>query len=1031
MKKFKLAALLHCGVAPSIVGLALAFPALSFAQVTNESADPAIADQNIIVVTGSRITSPNRSSVSPISVVGERELKLSGANRAEDILNSLPQSFGAQSKGVSNGSDGTATANLRNLGETRTLVLVDGRRLPPGDPSRSAGDSIGSAADLNNVPAFLVKRVDVLTGGASAAYGADAVAGVVNFILDREFKGLKLDLQAGAYLHNNKNNVADIIAADPRNFQYPTGQAFDGANYDLGIAAGTDFADGAGHVVVYGTYHQQRPVLQAARDYSSCWFSSNGATTSQFDNLSCFGSRNSAVANFITNGGIGDTGDGSFIIRPGQTSGPFLSSDRYNFAPTNYYQRPDKRWNAGLMVNFDVSDAFQPYGDILYMKDKSLAQIAPSGTFGNIFTINCSNPMLDAAGNIATALGCSTFGPGSTETVDASIFKRNTEGGGRVDDLQHEAFRASLGAKGTLSSAWSYDSYVQYAKTKYTETYLNDFSFSRTRLALNACVDPTGAPVSDPACVPYNIFTTSTTIQPTSATGVTQAAINYVNTPGHKSGYTREFIASGVLNGQLGEYGIQSPLASTGVAVAVGAEYRKQTVKLNTDIRYATGDLLGQGGETKPAYGSFDVWELLAEVNVPLVQDKPGFQKLGLDLAYRYSYYSTVKETNTWKIGAVWQPLEGDIGSGIMFRGSINRAVRAPTIQDIYAPRQLGLNGSDDPCAGIGGDPNMLAACLNTARNDPNFLAHYPTLAFNPASQYNGQTAGSATAGTTLKPEVAITKTIGVVFAPRGALTGFSASVDYFNINLRDTIKTDGFDTIMSQCLNSGSNYYCDLIKRDPTNGSLWLGPGGYIIDPVYNSGHLKTSGLDFDVAYDFKTDGLGAFNIGFNGTYLIKNKIEVLNHLDNGSLQSAGYYECVGYYGDNCGAPAPDWRHKMRVTWAPSEQFSISANWRHLGGTKWEARDPSTVQPASFNNGANAPGPFDKIKSYNYFDLAVTANVAKNFEFRIGANNIFDQDPPVINGNDFSSSFVNGNTYPGTYDALGRYIFVALTAKY
>lgn len=997
------------------------------------SADAGPSNQAEIVVTGSRIVSPNLQSASPITAVNAQELRLSGTTRVEDIVNSLPQAAASQSSGISNGSDGTATLNLRNLGDTRTLVLVDGHRLPPGDPSREAGSVLGSAVDVNNVPAFLVKRIDVLTGGASAAYGADAVAGVVNFILDRDFTGLKADLQGSLYAHNNASYVGDIVRADPRNFSAPHGPTNDGATYDASLAYGAKFAGGRGHVTIYGSYHHQDAVLQSARDYSACALDTTNSTVSRRDNLVCFGSRNSAVANFLTDGGLADTGAGAFIIdstTQGRTTRDFGDSDRYNYGPTNYYQRPDRRYNAGGFASFDLSDAFKPYIGGSYMDDKSVAQVAPSGTFGNLFTLNCGNPLLSPG--VATALGCATFGPGTLETVQSSIFKRNVEGGPRQDSLQHRAFRIIGGAKGDLSKTWSYDAYAQLGKTIYREEYLNDFSFSRTRLALNDCLNADGTPVGDTSCVPYNIFTGSTRIQPTAADGVTQAAIDYVNTPGRKSGYTREFVASGVLNGRLGDYGIQSPFAADGVAVAIGGEYRRENLKLNTDLEYATGDLLGQGAETKPTRGHFDVKEAFIETNIPLADDKPGFQRLDVDLAYRYSYYSTVHHTNTWKIGVDWTPFAGE-ASALRFRGSINRAVRAPTLQDLFAPNQLGLSGSDDPCADVTGDADAVAAsaaaCANTGRNDPNFANHYGKLVSNPASQYNGRTVGAITAGSSLKPEVAITQTIGMVLAPTsGMLRGASLSVDYYHINLRDTIKTDGFDTIFNQCLSTGSDYYCDLVRRDPTNGSLWLGPGGYVLDPIYNAGRLRDSGIDVDASYVLRTDRFGRFDLGFTGSYLLQQKVEVLTHNTDGSLSSEGFYDCKGYYGVNCGVPSPRWRHNLRVTWTPSDSgLGISGNWRHIGGTRLEAADPNPLQPAS----GSGAGPFDRIRTYDYFDLALTASVNNQLQLRLGVNNMFDKDPPIVNGNALTIANVNGNTFPGAYDALGRYVFVGITARY
>ncbi|HEX7857910.1 MAG TPA: TonB-dependent receptor plug domain-containing protein [Sphingobium sp.] len=987
-------------------------------------------DNNVIVVTGSLIRRTDLESQSPILAVQGDDMKLAGQSRVEDLINSLPQSFSGQNSGSANGADGTATVNLRNLKPTRTLVLVDGRRLPPGDPSRVAGSDDGSAADLNFIPSFLVKRVDVLTGGASATYGADAVAGVVNFILDKDFTGIKGDAQGAFFLHQNNSPYEQVIANDPRGFGYPTGQTADGGTYDVSLAAGKKFGDDRGHIVVYGTYHSQRAVTQASRDYSACGFTTNASTISALDNLSCAGSRNSAVANFLTDSGSQtDYGaGGSFTLaNNGQSTRPFENGDRYNFNPLQHFQRPDERYNFGGFLSYDFSDAAQFYFDGMYMRDKSVAQIAPSGTFGNVFTVNCSNPLLSTA--VASGLGCTAPGTGSLQTVGVSVFKRNVEGGGRQDDLEHRAFRLLGGLKGDFAKVWHYDVSFQWGKTIYNETYLNDFSKSRVQNAINACLNPDGTPIGDTSCSPYNIFTGTTTLQQSAAAGVTQAGLNYVSTPGQKSGFIDEIVASGVVTGDLGDYGITSPWATKGVNVAFGAEYRRQKLRLDTDQEFSTGDLLGQGGETKSTMGSFNVKELFTEVNAPLVGNVTGFQDLTLSAAYRFSSYSSVGDTNTWKIGLDWSPFAGDSLSGLRFRGSINRAVRAPTLQDLYAPSQLGLNGTNDPCADGGA---TAAACAFTGRNDPNFAAHYAGgIASNPASQYNAQSAGAITAGSTLSPEVAITKTAGMVFAPRsGPLRRLAVAIDYFDINLKDTIQKDGFDLIMSQCLNTGSNYYCSLIKRDPLNGSLWLGSGGYIVDPIYNGGRRKTSGIDFSGSYDMPTDRWGRFSLSFNGTLLLTEKTEVLAHNADGSLSSLGYYSCVGVYGDNCGVPSPRWRHRARVSWRSDVGVGLSVSWRHFSGTEWEARDPNPLQPASVTNDVNVAGPFDRIKPYDYIDLVLTFNVGNQAQFRLGANNLLDRDPPVINGADFSSSVQNGNSFPGTYDVLGRYVFAGFSFK-
>lgn len=1032
----------------STIMVSAAFAAPAIAQTAPAPADQsAPASNEAIVVTGSRISSPNLQSTSPITSLGAQELKLQGTTRVEDLVNSLPQAFVSQSSGVSNGSSGTATVNLRNLGDDRTLVLVDGHRLPPGDPSGG-----GSAADVNNIPSFLVKRIDVLTGGASATYGADAVAGVVNFIMDDNFQGFKLDVQGNINQHNNNNKfIESVIQGDPRYgnagnpISYPHGNTVDGGTYDIGGAFGTKLGD-SGHITVYGGYHHQAAVLQSSRDYSSCGLANgvyeNGGPppSTRFDDTFCSGSSNTAVTNFLPNAGAGSR----IIVTPANGATPAGvrpfngATDIYNFNPTNYYQRPDERFNFGGFANYDINDHFKPYMSFMFMDDHSVAQIAPSGTFNNVFTINCSNPLLSTSQ--ASALGCTAPGAGSLQTVATAIAKRNVEGGGRQDDLRHTDFRIVGGMKGDIIDGFSYDVYGQYGTTIYSEHYLRDFSKSRVQSAINNCQNPDGSAVIDQTCVPYNIFTGTTSLQNSTAAGVTQGAIDYVSTPGFKSGYTREEVVSATIQGDLGTYGVKSPFASDGVTIAFGPEWRRETLHLDTDAEYATGDLLGQGGQTKSVAGQYSVAEGFFEAQIPVAQDLPGIHSLALDTAYRYSHYTSVGHTNTYKIGFDWSPLDGELEGLIRVRGSYNRAVRAPTVQDFFQPSQLGLGGSIDPCAQRSGGRASaldLQTCLLTAQSDPNFAAHFNNgtgIARNPASQYNSITAGAATAGSTLKPETAITKTIGVIIEPKRLLPGFSASIDYYDIKLKNRIGTDGYNTIINQCLNTGSSYYCGLIHRDPSNGSLWLTPNGYINDPIYNAGHLKTSGIDVSAAYNFDAWGHGRVSISFNGTYLLHNKTEVTLHNDDGTISSNGYYDCKGFYGDFCGVPNPTWRHKLRVTYSPTEAFSFSADWRHTGATNLDAANHDLDASGNPLIGYGQPTSdfkFSKIKAYDYLDLSVTFTANEHFSMRAGVTNVFDRDPAIIPGADLGAGNNNGNTYPGYYDALGRGFFLGGTLNF
>ncbi|HYE50802.1 MAG TPA: TonB-dependent receptor plug domain-containing protein, partial [Azospirillaceae bacterium] len=565
-----------------------------------------------IVITGSRIRSANLVSTSPVTVIGSEEVKLQGTTRVEDLVNNLPQAFADQGGAVSNGASGTATVNLRNLGPTRTLVLVDGRRLPAGTPT--SGTAANVAPDLNQIPAALIERVEVVTGGASAVYGSDAVAGVVNFIMQDDFEGVRVDAQYSFYQHENDNKVADIVRA--RGFDLPDKNVTDGFTKDVTAVLGVNSENGKGNLTLYAGYREIDALTQAERDFSAC------ATGSDATGLTCSGSGTTSPARIQAVTPDGNLGT-NYTLDPGtgNTFRPYVGArDAFNFAPYNYYQRPDKRYTMGAMGHYEINEAVDVYAQLMFHDDRTIAQIAPSGLFyGNFYQVPCSNPLLSAD---QVQKLCTDLGYGLDDTATVLIGKRNVEGGGRQDDRQHTSYRMVGGFRGDLGGGWNYDVYGSRGEVVFAETYLNDFSVARGQRALNVVRDPaTGQAVcasvldgTDPNCVPYNIF---------SANGVTPAALAYLQTPGFQRGHTRQYIASGSLSGDLGQYGVQSPVATSGVGIALGAEYRKEALLLRTDNAFTTGDLAGQGGPTIGIEGSFNVKELFGELRVPLVEGQP------------------------------------------------------------------------------------------------------------------------------------------------------------------------------------------------------------------------------------------------------------------------------------------------------------------------------------------------------------------------------------------------------------------------
>jgi iron complex outermembrane receptor protein len=959
-----------------------------------------------VVVTGSRIVSPNLQSISPITAIGAEELNIAGKARIEDVLNQLPQAFAAQGSNLSNASDGTASVDLRGLGPQRTLVLVNGRRLMPGDPDG------GSAADLNQIPLTLVKRVDVLTGGASSVYGADAVAGVVNFVMDTEFEGVRIDSNYSFYNHkNDQTRIADVV--DARNFPLPDSTVNVGYSKDYSIAVGIGGAEGRGHATFYATYREVDPVLESQFDYSACTLNLAASGT----NYTCGGSGTSDPAHFfILNpdplgadpdpatcpGLSGCTFGADGVLRP------FVSADQYNFGPVNYFQRPDERFTAGAFMNFKLSDKADVYGELMFMDDRSVSQIAPSGSFFGTFAVNCNNPYMsaDQVQVICTDQGVAADGFGRVQ-----VGRRNTEGGGRQDDMGHESYRVVAGIRGELNEWLSYDGYLQHGETKRNSTYLNDFSNRRTGLALNAIDDGAGNIVclvnadadpanDDPNCAPWNIWQVG---------GVDAAGLAYLQTPGFQRATARQEIAHVDFTADFSSF-VKLPSTETGLVVNVGAEYRDEKTNFTVDEAFRTGDLAGQGAPTLPVFGRFDVSEAFFEARLPLVEGKTGAQSLSVEAGYRFSDYSTGFSTDTYKAGFDWAPIDM-----LRFRASYQHAVRAPNVGELFSSSFVGLDGSSDPCAGAEEDLEFTAAeCALTGVT----AAQYGNIAPNSANQYNGFLGGNPD----LTPESSDTISYGFVLRP--PVGDLSIAVDYFDIKIEDTISSTvggNADTYINNCLTTGLAAFCDLIHRDST-GSLWRSPAGFITDTSLNLGTLQTKGIDLQASY---TLNFGEHRLGFNlvGT--------LLDTLSNAPLPGFPSYDCKGFYGGICTVPAPEWRHSLRTNWrTPWNGLDVAATWRYYGEAKSERLSPNDQLAGP----VNANGLSNSVPAYNYIDLTASITFAEKFTFRVGANNLFDKSPPIIPSggvSDCPAGPCNGNTWAQVYDALGRQVFATVTIDF
>lgn len=1054
-----------------IAGLALAgFAAPALAQTAPATQADQPSQVSDIVVTGSRLRQPNLTTTSPVTQVTGEDIDVQGVTRVEDLVSQLPQAFAAQNSTVANGASGTATVSLRNLGSSRTLVLIDGKRMGYGSPQ-------DDAADLNQIPGQMVERVEVLTGGASAVYGSDAIAGVVNFIMRRNFEGIEIDAQYGFNQHNNDydgiGNVRKVLGAraagNPSQYVMPDDNVYTGFSREVNILMGVNAPDDRGNITLYAGYRKNNKVLGRDYDYSACSLGAPAADTP--DDFQCAGSGTSypgLFSDFGSNetkvGGVDVNPMPSFDLTIGNSGfRDYSDADAYNFGPLNYFQRPDERYTLGAFGHYDVTDKIEVYTQLMFSDYSTVAQIAPSGNFFGEFKggfrttdgssyINCDNPLLNAAQ--ASAIGCgaaaqtayntwvienadgttslSTEGattpgakPGEINEafrllndpnyVPMFIGRRNVEGGGRQSDIRYQAYRGVLGARGDLNDIWSYDLSIQYSRSQFTNIYRNEFSNTRLARALDVVTDPTtGEAVCssvlagiDADCVPYNIFAEG---------GVTQEALDYLQVPLVATGWTTQQIVTGSMTADLGAYGVKTPWASRGVQAAFGAEYRRDALDLTPDVSFTSGDGAGQGGPTLGLNGANQVYDVFVEAQVPIAEGMAFADQLSVDLAYRHSEYELGGGTDSWKIGADWAPVPS-----VRFRASMQRAVRAPNVIELFTSQGFNLFDMDnDPCDDLNDDgevnSSIPAACIGTNPWQVSEAQSQSGALDSPAGQYNVLQGGSSD----LNPEESDTLTLGVVFTPE-FLPGFNLTLDYFKIEVDNLISSIGEQNSLEACYTAGLQAACDNIQRN-ANGQLWIGSGN-VRDLNTNIGGLKTSGVDIAANYnvdlaDFGWDRAGTLGFSMVGTWI--EKLET----DTGLGFANSVYDCAGFYANQCGVPNPEWRHRMRVDWGtPIEGLNINGTWRYYG----PAEVAVLGADGSLNNAAAAR--LDReLDAQNYFDLAGTWQMRDNISVRAGVNNVFDSDPPLSYS---VGTTGNNNTYPQLYNAMGRYFFFGVTANF
>ena len=987
-----------------------AFSSLSIIALILVGSSSLMAQEDIeeVTVTGSRIDDVNVNSSSQISVVEIEAIENRGLTRVEDYLNDLPQISPSQSITNSNGASGTASVNLRNLGCGRTLVLMNGRRLAPGTTGG------GNCADLNSIPLLLLDRVEVLTGGATSVYGSDAVAGVVNFILDEDFEGFKASATHSFYQHKNDNTALRELVSG-YGYALADKDITVGDTTKVSFAFGGDINDGRGHMTAFVEKTDTDPILQGDFDISACALRSGysgcgGSSTippGRFADFGLYGAYGFTLADGtsprLDHKIVGDT----LMPREGQA---------YNYNPTNYFQRPDTRYNAGLFGHYDINDKVTAYVESRYMKSESVAQIAYSGTFGNINRFPCYNPLMSAqqynvlcgqwvgmggdhapdfaSGAAALAyISSLDIAVGNGDIIDYGAptyhLKRNVEGNPRQGAFFYKNFVNTAGIRGDINDNWSFDVNIQATRVDYQNEYRNDLSVT----AINRGVDVVsinGVPTcvsalngTDSSCMPYPLFNGGLPgdggLQAVWDGG--QELQNYIANATYINGNLKQTIISGYVTGELG---FAIPGAPANAMVVLGFENKEMSSDYRPDLPSRTGDRSGSGGATLPLAGEYDVDEMFFELSLPIRDN------VSVDLGARFADYSTGADTEAFKIGAYW-----NVTNSVALRASFQTAQRHATIGEMFSAVSDGLVDLDyDPC---GMDPDTgaapiasAAACAKTGL--PSAL--YGTDLKSPADQYNIRGGGNPE----VLPEESESMTVGLVITP-DRFAGLTVTLDYFDITVEDGIGAVSAKTALDKCIETGAAGFCNLINRHPVNGTLWLS-GGYISTQLTNISEESTSGID--VIFDYTRDTrFGSLTLQGVTTFL--DSYEIIE------LPGSTPISCAGDWGGSCGKnPMPEIMGNYSATLSTNFDTDVVLGLRYLGST-----DDLNANAIDFD-------------SYTYLDLTANYYGLDNTKITLGVANVLDKEPGYTS--DAGTAPGNGNTFPAYFDAFGRYIFLNLT---
>ncbi|MEL6366248.1 MAG: TonB-dependent receptor plug domain-containing protein [Pseudomonadota bacterium] len=996
----------------SACGLAIAVAVASPAAAQDADDD---AEGDVVIVTGTRIQQPNVTSTSPINTIGIEEIDKKFTSNVERVFRDLPITIPGDGQNVNNGTSGRAEVDLRALGPERNLILIDGKRVNPHD--------IDGIVDINFIPVIMLERIDIVTGGASAVYGSDALSGATNFILRNDFTGVEID--SG----------------------YSWTAEGEGEIYDVSVIMGAELDGGRGHAVLAAGYTDRNPVLLADREYGIFGVSSttgsglgspppapapecSGNTGFTTDHASGVGSTTAIPATLnLRSGNNYQFRDDLSLVQD--------ECARFNFNPFNYYQTPQRRWQAMTTANYEINEYMNMYARAGFASTLVDSQIAPSGTFGQTFTIPIMNPFFTDATRQTILDDLNTFAasqagvvPGDTNGFGAAgivdvnsdgVFdendaflstarRRTLELGPRTSIFDTDQFQLVWGVDGTIPGMpdWRYDFSWQYGESDFVETRDGFTNLGNLQLGIDTvdpdqCLSVTGVATGAP-CTPINIF------GPVGSITQAQADSGFFIAIANDVRLAKQTVVHGSANGPIP--GLVSPVAENPVAVAGGFEFRREFASSSPDecLKEApTSCQGGAGGNRLPIQSEYTVWEGFGEVIIPLVESRPMFESLSVEAGYRYSDFSIQGETDTWKAGLNWE-----IFPGFRIRYMEQQAVRAPNIGEIGSPITTGLdNATFDPCSV--GNPNppqpgstLFDLCVATGVPAA-LVGAVPDIISGQVNVFNGTDPNNIA-----EPETARTRTAGFVwemdpqsFGLPAAIADMVLSVDYYRINIEDYIDEPTGQEALDACYVIGDPVACGGVVR--IGGALTVSGTGA---PAFftNFEFFRAEGIEIGYRFTGDLGSLGEMNVAYNANYYLANELQ--------TTSTQPVVDCNGRYGTTCD-PVPQYRHTMRAGWNKGI-VDASFLWRRVGSMEAQANEAAALFPA-----------FRQVDAQNYYDLTFGAQLT-DYAYVSGlVSNIAGTEPPILGNETGSTAFNSGNTFPSIFDTLGRVYAINLKLSF